>query len=172
MTDWLYEGDETTGTIVGGGGERYPCRLEQGQVQVYLPFEVDQSRLGELLRRDGWAVGRREDRVDSQGWGPRLEVDGYYPYWLRSAPGEGGAVLAFPPLDYRVGEGRVTHTEGAARWADGAAGAVRAPGEGTEGRRPDGPGAKGSRPVIGSETLEVFGRLFPYVKGAARRSEG
>src|SRR5690554_2148002 len=83
VTDWLYEGDETAGTIVGGGGERYPCRLEHGQVQVYLPFEVDQDRLGELLRRDGWAVGRREDRVDSQGWGPRLEVDGYYPYWLR-----------------------------------------------------------------------------------------
>jgi len=166
MVDWIYEGDEREGVIVGGSGERYPCRLERGQVQVHLPFAVDRDRLRDLLRGDGWAVAPAHERIDSQGWGPVHDVEGYYPYWLHSAPEGDGTILAFPPQDYRVGEGRITHTEGAARSADAAA-------EGSPGRQHQGGlRGKGSEPVIGPEALEQFARWIPYVKAARRAGEG
>lgn len=162
MAEWLYEGGETGGEIVGSGGQRYPCRLEHGQVQVHLPFAVDHARLRKLLQRDGWAVAPQHETIDTQGWGPAPVADGYYPYWLRKGRGAGEAIFAFPPQDYRVGEGLVANPEDAARRADEATVQPRRQGA------PDPPAAGWKKPVIGSGALEEFARWFPFLEASAQ----
>lgn len=188
MTEWLYEGDDREGFIVGSDGTRYPCRLERDQVQVRLPFAVDRDYLRELLEGDGWAVGDGGEKVDSQAWGPFPDVDGYYPFWIWQGREPGETILAFPPQEYRLDGGIVTPTEHVARHADTVAKAQGA----KERRAPKGarqthekfpqrddksaPREESSppsrEPLIGSEALEQFARWIPYLKAAALSQTG
>ncbi len=137
---WNYQGDDFRGTIVGDDGQMYPYTVEDAQVRVLLPFTVDQARLRELLSGDGWAVALDHEQLDSQGWGPGYDVDGYYPNWVWPDAGQRGTILAFPPQDYRRDE------------------AVRA-GEDQQLRQP----------VFGPRSLDEFARWAGYVRAAAAR---
>lgn len=87
-------------------GERLPAWIEEGQVRVELPFDVDFVKLAQVLQEKGYFYAHHPERVDSQGWGRRLDYEGYYPYWVlrEGAPGLQGpirAIFACPPEDYR-----------------------------------------------------------------------
>lgn len=86
------------------GGEQLSCYIEDGQVRVRLPFQVDQPRLTELLRNDHYPVASAPGQTDSQGWGHTLDPDDYYPYWVYPDPDpDAGSrfIFAFPPADYK-----------------------------------------------------------------------
>lgn len=103
MTEWRVDGDGLGGVIESEHGS-FPYEVAHGQVRIHLPFAVDQEALRSQLKEAGWAVGDDES-VDSQGWGPDTVIDGYYPCWLFTAGGSGGAeesILAFPPKDYQT----------------------------------------------------------------------
>lgn len=87
-------------------GEALCVRVQRGQVQVELPFDVDFVRLAGLLRDAGYFYAHHPERVDAQGWGPRLDREGYYPYWVwrEGRPGQPGyrVVFACPPEEYAL----------------------------------------------------------------------
>jgi len=79
-------------------GLTYELSLEQGQVWVRLPFEVDPQQLSAQLTAEGYALAHQPDTPDTQGWGDDFSPNGYYPYYVfpdPSAPDR--SVFAFYP---------------------------------------------------------------------------
>ncbi|MCL6520913.1 MAG: hypothetical protein K6U79_00885 [Firmicutes bacterium] len=88
------------------------CRLEGGEVQVRLPFEVDRPLLARLLRERGYVVEPEGRDGDSLAWGLQFDVEGYYPYRLSPARDVPGTTwLRFPPPDYRQAGRLLASTE-------------------------------------------------------------
>lgn len=88
-------------------GHTYSVELEDEQVRVRLPFEVDLEELAPRLERAGYHLASDEDeqgRTLSQGWGKVFDRESNYPYWIYRD--EDGWVFAFPPEDYWVRAGR------------------------------------------------------------------
>ncbi|MDI3317343.1 MAG: hypothetical protein QJR14_06990 [Bacillota bacterium] len=94
-------------------GARLECRLEDGEVRVRLPFQVDRPLLARLLSERGFAVEPDpQGRSDSQAWGLQFDVEGYYPYRVAPAPDHPAATwFSFPPPDYREGGRLLASTE-------------------------------------------------------------
>lgn len=101
LSDWKVLGDTKEGVIVNGSNT-YRYSVEDGQIRVRLPFYVDRDRLQQLLTQEGWAVAPNDEELDSQGWGPDHDEDGYYPCWVWPDREQNATVLAFPPRDYHA----------------------------------------------------------------------
>lgn len=154
-------------------GQRLPAWIEHGQVRVELPFDVDFVRLAHLLQEDGYFYAHHPERVDAQGWGRRLDPEGYYPYWVwrESRRPDGGyrTIFGCPPEDYRW-MGERAEATGA-----GSPEPVRPPGP----ARAASPAATAGHfevaalePVVGPAALAEIGRWVPYLRRAARNPGG
>ena len=145
-------------------GERLPARIVRGQVQVELPFDVDFVRLAALLRQQGYFYAHHPERVDAQGWGRRLDREGYYPYWLwrEGVPGRTATriVFALPPREYvrpasrqPAAHGRTPATRRRRAAADVEAAAELAP---------------AAQPTVGPATVEAIRRWVTFLRRASR----
>lgn len=153
-------------------GEYLPVTLEQGQVRVELPFDVDFVRLAELLRQEGYFYAHHPERIDAQGWGRPIDYEGYYPFWVwrEGTPGAGPTrvIFACPPEDYAFIEPPA--------WAE-----PPVP-EGTASRPADQADMEAARemlplaapqrpalqPVIGSATIARIRRWVPFLRQARK----
>ncbi|WP_324669605.1 hypothetical protein [Geochorda subterranea] len=146
-------------------GVTVPVWVEQGQVRIELPFDVDMVRLAQQLKEDGYFYAHHPERVDTQGWGPRFDEEGYYPYWIYRE-GRAGAdagtrprtIFAFPPQEYvRPGlDDRPRRPRQLHKASPGATDAETA----AELTVP-------ARPVIGPRALQEMRRWLPYLRRAA-----
>lgn len=143
LKTWRLTGSDTNGAIMGEF-EAYPFTIEDGQAKIRLPFFVDEERLTEHLAQDGWAVANGdEESAGSKGWGPDVDLDGYYPCWVFPDEAKGETTLAFPPRDYRgSSDDRITAAIGEV--------------------------AIDHQPYFGPQSLDEFSRWLPYLKAAAR----
>ena len=139
-------------------GEYLPVCIEQGQVRVELPFDVDFVRLAELLRQEGYFYAHDPERVDAQGWGRQRDYEGYYPYWVwrEGTPGvtPTRTLFACPPQEYVRAD---LEPPFPAKGGTPAAGDMEAAGE-----------LAALEPVIGPATIAEIRRWIPFLRQAMK----
>lgn len=161
---------QTPKQFIEVGGEKLPVWIEQGQVRTVLPFDIDFVRLAQLLKSAGYFYANHPERVDTQGWGPRFDQEGYYPYWVfreglpRPAGGRSRTVFAFPPQEYVQPGLPAARPERPRKMPK-----ARTPAPDAEFAAELAPPA---RPVVGPRAEEELRRWVPFLRQAARPAQG